>query len=544
MSRPARRRAPGRTVRALLATSCAALTLASAAHATTPQFVWSGNAGELGWSHDSNWEGGAAPSSSQPIDLRFPRLPSCLGVCYESEDDLSGIQAESLEVDDGDEYFLGGEGDPLTLGSGGLIAAPAAGSSGPAGDFLELPISLSASQDWSFAGRNGGALGENGAIVFSELSGSGSSLNVQISNSAALYLVDKAEVGPAAVEGADATKAGVFNGLVDLLGDLNFENEHAVALRNIFALGDAAVGALRTEHAELEVGSGLKPAQGLIADSAEFDGASEIDFEITGPGGAAGSDYSQLVSFGTVQLGGSKLLVHVRPPSPESSICPTLTRGQTYTLVTTPAQLLGTFANAPEGGPEVLVEFAKACNQPARSMRIEYHRAGATETVTGKLEAAALEAQEANERREAQERQEGREREQIEKARREAQERQQAKEHQEAVERQEAELRKGAEAAAAKQREEEAVAAATIRKRQEEAAAAAANRSREEEQAKAAHGGVLAVKEAHKPPTRAQLLAKALKACKKQPRHTRKRCEAEARKRYGSRAKGKKGKRG
>jgi hypothetical protein len=40
-----------------------------------------------------------------------------------------------------------------------------------------------------------------------------------------------------------------------------------------------------------------------------------------------------------------------------------------------------------------------------------------------------------------------------------------------------------------------------------------------------------------KPPTRAQLLAKALKACKKEPRKKRKACEAQARKKYGAKAK-------
>ncbi len=52
-----------------------------------------------------------------------------------------------------------------------------------------------------------------------------------------------------------------------------------------------------------------------------------------------------------------------------------------------------------------------------------------------------------------------------------------------------------------------------------------------------AKGGVLAAKETAKPqtPTRAQLLAKALKACRKQPtKHRRAQCEAQARRKYGS----------
>ncbi len=90
---------------------------------------------------------------------------------------------------------------------------------------------------------------------------------------------------------------------------------------------------------------------------------------------------------------------------------------------------------------------------------------------------------------------------------------------------------------------------AAKRKRTEEEAAA--RKHAEEEQANdhphaeepAAKGGVLSAKETAKPHahTHAQLLAKALVACKKQPRHRRAQCAARARRRYGS--KGSRGKR-
>jgi len=112
----------------------------------------------------------------------------------------------------------------------------------------------------------------------------------------------------------------------------------------------------------------------------------------------------------------------------------------------------------------------------------------------------------------------------------EAKERQEARERQEANERQqakEAEARKGEEAAANRKHEEEATAAAAKKHQEEEAAA---KKKQEEERAKS------------KPPTRAQLLAKALKSCKQQPKKKRAQCEATARKKYASKAKGKKGK--
>jgi hypothetical protein len=86
------------------------------------------------------------------------------------------------------------------------------------------------------------------------------------------------------------------------------------------------------------------------------------------------------------------------------------------------------------------------------------------------------------------------------------------------------------EAAKLKQEEE----AAAVKRQQEEEAA---KHKRAEEEA-GAKGGVLAAKETAKPksPTRAQLLAKALKACRKQPtKHRRAQCKAQALRKYSSR---------
>lgn len=105
----------------------------------------------------------------------------------------------------------------------------------------------------------------------------------------------------------------------------------------------------------------------------------------------------------------------------------------------------------------------------------------------------------------------------------------------------EAAVKKQAEEAARRKAEEEAAArnhaeeAAAAKHAEEEAAAkhkaeeeAAAKKRQEEEKAKS------------KPLTRAQVLAKALKSCKKQSKKKRAKCEATARKKYGSKAKGKK----
>ncbi len=102
------------------------------------------------WSLDGNWEGGTAPKASAQIEtLTFPRLTSteCATErkshsCYFSFNDLSGLSAEAMNLDDGNDYFLGGE--ELALGKGGLAVTPASGTSGVAADFVEMPIHLSA----------------------------------------------------------------------------------------------------------------------------------------------------------------------------------------------------------------------------------------------------------------------------------------------------------------------------------------------------------------------------------------------------------------
>jgi hypothetical protein len=103
-------------------------------------------------------------------------------------------------------------------------------------------------------------------------------------------------------------------------------------------------------------------------------------------------------------------------------------------------------------------------------------------------------------------------------------------------------------AAAKKKQEEEATAIAAAKKHQEEEAIATAAKKHEEEVAAAAkkrqeEEAAAAKKkqeEADRPtskPTRAQLLARALKACEKQPKKRRARCISSAHKKYGARAK-------
>jgi hypothetical protein len=380
------------------------LVQAAVASAILPSFTWSGAATVIGtedWSEAAHWKGLAAPTSGEEIGaLTFPQLTSsaCLDEptqhpCYFSYNDLTGLSAESLQLDDGNHggrpYIIGGEA--LTLGSEGLTATPAA--AGEAGDFLLLPLRLNVSQKWIISDRVGGGIEENGLLLAGRVSGSGA-LTAELANGAALILENDTEVGPVTLEGPNGTGEHINNGSVFLEGGtLNSSDHEPVNLRNVFFAGTGAVGALTSSAATIDVGSEadpeeVEPAGGLEATSVSLASTSATLFEIRGGGTVAQTDYSQMLSSGPVALAGV-IGVTVGKPS-ESEPCPTLTPGSTYTLISTTGTLSGTFANAPEAGPEIAIESGKGCAQAAQKMRISYNRSGTTETVTGTVEAEAL----------------------------------------------------------------------------------------------------------------------------------------------------------
>jgi hypothetical protein len=380
------------------------LALPASALASSPSFTWSGatKIEEEEWSLGGNWEGGTAPKASEQVEtLTFPRLTSTACTterashsCYFSFNDVPGLSAEAMKLDDGNSYLLAGE--ELALGKGGLAVAPASGTSGGAADFLELPIHLSAAQKWTVADRSGGGLAENALFLEAPLTGT-SALTIEQSNASALFLENDTEVGPVTLAGASATGPHIANGVAVLAGArLNSTDDQAVNLHHIFFAGIGAVGALTTEASTILAGSEVEPAAALEAASAALDPSTTLVLEITGSGTVAQVNYSQLLAKGTVSLGDAVLAV-VAHPGGEKAPCPKLTTGEKFTFLSTTGTLSGEFANAPEGGAELKVEFAEGCPE-AKKMRISYNRSGATKTVTGEVEAQAQEALEASAR--------------------------------------------------------------------------------------------------------------------------------------------------
>jgi hypothetical protein len=422
-------RAGGR--RSLLVLCVLLCTLGLAPAALAADFTWKGTDVNREWSLASNWVEETAPTAGQAIGtLTFPHLSSAAcqtepfgAPCYLNFNDLTGLSAEALVLDDADPYSIAGSG--LTVGAGGIDASPANESLGGSA-MLELPINLVAPQTWLDANRSGGAEGEDGLFLLAPVIGPASDpLKIEVSGGAALFLGSSLETGPLTIAGANPAIGGVLNGFVGLLpATLNAADGQPLKLEHIFAIGRGSIGRLETLDSTLAVGGALVTA-GIQAAGAKLDPGSELSFEITKTGILAQIDYSQFTAAGAVALGGADIAVTVGDEAAGQEACPTLTPGQTFTFLSTTGGLTGSFANAPESGPEIVTQPRPICKGKSQTIKIRYHESGGIETVTGTVEASTGEGQEGKERQEAKERGE-------------AKERQEAKESREARERQEA----------------------------------------------------------------------------------------------------------
>ncbi len=292
---------------AWLGLAVAGLALLGAGSAlAAPTFRWSGAAakGSRGWADTANWEGGTAPSASEPVALEFPTLTSgaCTSsppsdTCYESENNVSGLTVESLRLEDSTTYAIAGK--PIMLDGGGLSVAPAASTTGQTGSLLATPIVLRAGQTWSIAGQSGdNAIDDNQLALFGEVSG-GDPLHMKLSEGGGLVLANADNVGPLSFEGADSGQAGIFNGVVELFGaEVNSSDHEPVSFDNVFAIGNGITGPLSTNAAEIVVEPDEEGAEYLQVQSATLDPASTLSFAVNGSGDTAGRDYGQLLSNG------------------------------------------------------------------------------------------------------------------------------------------------------------------------------------------------------------------------------------------------------
>ncbi len=304
---------------------------------TRSYLLWSGTGTtSAGWSSATNWGGAGTPTGASTT-LEFPPLVGCDGAtahCYQSNNDLSGLTVDSVAIDGGG-YTISGNG--LSIGSGGMQASTAGTST------LSAPITLASAQSWLLHGDGSGSaqLNLTGGLV-----GVANSLTLQFSNQGTIALSNDNEVGTVATETPPNDYVDVYQtaGTLTLTGTLNATdgNPTKIANANLVSVG-GTVGPLELDQfGEVTAGDGSPSSltvAGLLTDN-----GGTVQLYIAHDGTTAGTDYSQIIGSGDVNLGNGTLSL-----LPTGAACPSLTPGTTETLITTTGLVNGTFNNAANG---------------------------------------------------------------------------------------------------------------------------------------------------------------------------------------------------
>ncbi len=346
-------------------------------------FTWSAASGSEAWSTAENWEQKEAPSGSVET-LTFPALTEAdcslpfRTTCYEARNDIGGLSAGGIAIDDEAGYRLTGE--PITVGAGGITAAPASGE--PSGyPSFSLPLTLGAAQTWSLTGRysSSSLRLEPEATV-----GGPYALDISLAEEAALTIESNADVGQVTVSGRGLLDLGGFSGQ----GSLNGTDASPVTIdTGIYTeVTGASVGPLTLgEDDVLEVGNGDNSATLAVDGGLTLGSNGTLSSIIRKHGPTAGSDFSQISATGLVALAGNALSLRDGVHLAGTGGCETLTTGEADVLVTTTGTITGTFAGVPNESI-VSLECPDANRPPTVKIAYSAHAVTATVITAGQSE--------------------------------------------------------------------------------------------------------------------------------------------------------------
>ena len=388
-----------RTVRRWARFAAAALVgacVAPRAASALANYTWSGQArNNPFWSAPANWSGHTVPGGSVG-NLVFPRLgggcspsSSSAKTCYLAGNDVSGLSAQAISINDAEGYSL--SGDPVTLGPGGITATPQVTHCPCGPTTLGFPIDLSARQTWSLsAGATGAAF-----VSFGTVTGPSHALHIVMKKGMELNL-QSMQVGALNITSPPVAHEFVFDNGVLLgkpgrAGSLNGTDAKPVSLSNVaLASSDSGVGPLTASHHAVLWDAGFQPAGSLtVHGKVSLDSTSEVLVYVTHAGSRPGQDYWQLKASGNVALGGSHLVLSVsnsRGFGPDQP-CPRLHAGDVETLVSTTGSVRGKFEGVSRQGTSTGTisngaKVAITCRGKTQpKVRIHYHVHGVTATV-------------------------------------------------------------------------------------------------------------------------------------------------------------------
>jgi len=361
---------------ALVLAACGYLLVTSSALAAT-NFTWSGGApaGKANWSEMANWEGGVSPSGAVGT-LSFPKLPSACeaqppaDACYLSENNLSGVTAEGISLDDARGYSINGNG--ITLGKGGLTASSSATK--PGASVIFAPITLSEQQTWSING-NDGDINFEGRVTGSN------ALAIDLENGGGIFILGgtakgSIEAGPVTITGEGMDYVGLEGS--SLNGAIGGNPVKVIDTTiNFFGGRASSIGPLTLGGGELGVGGEL----GTLAVDGGLSLSSTTSFgsTISKEGSVAGTDYSQVSASGAVNIANAHFFLddEAFPEGGGTGKCATLRTGDVATILTTTASVEGTFSGVPNG----TVVKAQCSPGTPQKARISYTEHTVTATI-------------------------------------------------------------------------------------------------------------------------------------------------------------------
>ena len=301
--------------------------------------TWTGAAGTK-WTIASNWSGGSAPVAGD--DLVFPA--GALNQNSTNNDFPANTTFNSISFTGGS-YSL--NGNPITIGAGGIHTALSAGAAGFEVHAMFMPLTLGAPQTWVLvSGKSGVGLPTsvdlNGMAL--TISGSGSSLgpviksftgpgSITLSGSGIIILTltgASTTTAPFTATNAALTVVGTYPGPITVGDNASLREAPGATVGTVTVTGAGAKFAP----------AGASPPNGAPSSGNIILGpGTEFDASINNASGFSGVNVN-----GTVNLGGSDLKI-----TTGTTMVPNGTAG---TIINNDGSdpVVGTFRGLPEGG--------------------------------------------------------------------------------------------------------------------------------------------------------------------------------------------------